>query len=167
MNQRFLCVVKNCRIGDGKPPRGRLVYMYFHSKMKLQINNFSTAKRHIFASRHFSLQEWPNSMETQIGQIPKSHGSYGKMPPCYNFHIEYRHFGSCHGEPTIRHRSKNTSCFCSGRQLDWRNGGHVVQGMRPVKPPQVQGLSDEVHIHGFKDGHLGIVYVWCVFHKTL
>lgn len=105
-------------------------------------------------------------METQIGQIPKSHGSYGKMPPCYNFHIEYRHFGSCHGEPTIRHRCKNTSCFCSGRQLDWRNGGHVVQGMRPVKTPQVQGLSDEVHIHGFKDGHLGIVYVWCVFQKT-
>ena len=156
MNQRFLSVVKNCR----------KVFMYFHLKMNCKLTIFR--QRSDISSRHgiFSLQEWPNSMETQLGQIPKSHGSYGKMPPCYNFHIEYRHFGSCHGEPTIRHRCKNTSCFCSGRQLDWRNGGHVVQGMRPVKPPKVQGLSDEVHIHGFKDGHLGIVYVWCIFQKT-
>ena len=102
-------------------------------------------------------------METHISQIPKSHRSYCKLPPCYNLHVEYRHFGSCHGEPTIRHRWKNTSCFDSGRQLfDWRNSGHIVQGMKPVKPPQVEGLSGEVSM----DSKMG-TSEFCMFDKYL
>lgn len=86
MNQRFLCVVKNCRIGDGIPPRGRLVFMYFHSKMKLQINNFATAKRHIFASRHFFPTKMTkfygnsNRSDTQISWILRQNAAMLQFP---------------------------------------------------------------------------------------
>ena len=136
MNQRFLCVVKNCRIGDGKPPRGRLVYMYFHSKMKLQINNFFDSEAtYLRVTAFFPYKNDQILWKLKSVRYPNLMDRTAKCRHVTISILNTATLGRAMANPRFATAAKNTSCFCSGRQLDWRNGGSRRAGHEARKAP--------------------------------